>query len=72
MFKQVDIANELYRSMEKSLVKNQSEKMTHELIRLAKAVDYLNDAAIIFERVGMTDEADMITEVLAGLAKDFA
>lgn len=70
MFKQGSIADELYRSMEKSLVKNQAEKNTHELTRLAQAVDYLNDAAAIFERAGMTEEADMITEVLAGLAKD--
>ncbi len=70
MFKQASVADELLRSMEKTLVKNQTVKSTHELTKLAKAVDYLNDAAAIFERAGMTAEADLITEVLAGLAKD--
>lgn len=70
MFKQASVADELLRSMEKTLVKNQGENKTHQLTRLAQAVDYLNDAAAIFEHAGMTEEADLITEVLAGLAKD--
>jgi len=69
MFKN-SFENEIFRSMEKTLVKNQTENNTHGLNKLAKAVDYLNDAAVIFERAGMTQEADLITEVLAGLAKD--
>ena len=68
MFKQ-GFEDEIYRSMETSLVKNQTEN-THGLNKLAKAVDYLNDAAAIFERAGMVAEATQITEVLQALAKD--
>lgn len=71
MFKQSSYEDEIFRSMEKTLIKNQTEHNTHGLNRVAKAVDYLNDAAAIFERAGMTEEAEMITGILAGLVKDF-
>lgn len=70
MFKQASFEDEIFRSMEKTLVKNQAEQKTHGLTRLAKAVDFLNHAADIFDRAGMTEEADMIAGILAGLAKD--
>lgn len=69
MFKQFSFANEISHFMEKTLVSNQVEN-THGLNKLAKAVDYLNDAAAIFERAGMLEETALITEVLQGLAKD--
>jgi hypothetical protein len=69
MFKQASWENEILRSMETTLVKNQTEK-TYGLNKLAKAVDYLNDAAAIFERAGMFEEAAQITEVLQALTKD--
>lgn len=70
MFKQSSFEDEIFRSMEKTLIKNQTEQNTHGLSRVAKAVDYLNDAAAIFERAGMTEEADMISGILLGLVKD--
>jgi hypothetical protein len=69
MFKQGSYEDEIFRSMEKTLVDSQVEN-THGLSKLAKAVDYLNDAAAIFERAGMLEEAAQITEVLQGLTKD--
>ena len=69
MFKQGSYEDEIFRSMEKTLVSSQVEN-THGLNKLAKAVDYLNDAAAIFERAGMSEEAALITEVLQGLTKD--
>lgn len=69
MFKQGSYEDEIFRSMEKTLVDSQVEN-THGLSKLAKAVDYLNDAAAIFERAGMLEEATQITEVLQGLTKD--
>lgn len=69
MFKQNSCEDEIYRSMETGLIKNQTEN-THGLNKLAKAVDYLNDAAAIFERAGMTAEATQVIEVLQALAKD--
>lgn len=69
MFKQSSFEDEIYRSMEKTLVNNQVEE-THGFNRLAKAVDLLNTAAAIFEQAGMHEEAANITELLQGLAKD--
>jgi hypothetical protein len=70
MFKQGSFENEIFRSMEKTLVKNQVEN-EHGLNKLAKAVDLLNTAAAIFEQAGMHEEAAGIIEVLECLAKDF-
>jgi hypothetical protein len=69
MFKQGSFEDEIFRSMEKNLVKNQTEN-TYGLNKLAKAVDYLNEAAAIFEHAGMSSEATQITEILQVLAKE--
>ena len=69
MFKQGSFEDEIFRSMETSLVKNQTEN-THGFNRLAKAADLLNTAAEIFDRAGMTKEAADITQILEDLAKD--
>jgi hypothetical protein len=69
MFKQSSFADEISHSMEKTLVKSQVEN-TYGLSRLAKAVDYLNDAAAIFDRAGMHSEAAQVTEILLALTKD--
>lgn len=66
MFKLGGFEEEIYRSMEKQLVSNQSEN-EHGLQKLAKAVDCLNAAAEIFTQAGMPDKAAEITEVLRGL-----
>ena len=71
MFKQSNSEDEIFRSMDKSLVKNQTEN-TYGLNKLAKAVDYLNEAAAIFEDAGMSSEAAQITEILHALIKDIA
>ena len=69
MFKQGSFEDEIYRSMEKTLVKSQVEK-EHGFDRVAKAIDLLNTAAAIFEQAGMQKEASEVTEVLKSLAKD--
>jgi len=69
MFKNNSFEDEIYRSMEKTLVSNQVENK-HGFNRLAKAVDFLNEAASIFELAGMHKEAAEVTEVLQSLAKD--
>lgn len=71
MYKSSSFEEEIRQSMEKALVKNQAEK-THGFNRLAQAADYLNAAAEIFEQVGMSEQADEITEVLQGLAQQFS
>lgn len=69
MFKSSSFSNEIYHSMEKTLVKSQVEN-TYGINKLAKAVDYLSDAAAIFESAGMCSEAAQITEILLDLTKD--
>lgn len=67
MFKQSSFEDELYRSMEKTIVKNQTENR-HGFDKLAKAADFLNTAADIFDRAGMHKEADEIVKFLQSLA----
>lgn len=70
MFKLGNFEDEIYRSMEQTLVKSQVEN-EHGFGKVATAVDLLNTAASIFEQAGMHEEAAEITEVLQNLAKDF-
>jgi hypothetical protein len=69
MFKTGGFGDEIYRSMEKQLVSNQLEDK-YGFNKLAKAADYLNSAAEIFEQAGMHKEAIEITKVLHSLAAD--
>ena len=71
MFRTGSFEDEIYRSMETSLVKNQVEN-TYGIQKLAKAVDFLNTAADIFDQAGMSEESRQITEILRSLAKDFS
>jgi hypothetical protein len=64
MFKLGSIENELMRSMKQQLIVNQAEIQTARFNKLAKALDYLNAAAAIFDQAGMQDEAADITKVL--------
>lgn len=68
MFKSANCQDEIYRSMEASLVKNQTEN-THGFSKLAKAVDLLNVAAEIFDQAGMHSESNEIANILKDLAK---
>jgi hypothetical protein len=67
MYKQSSFEDELYRSMEKTLVKNQTED-THGFNKLAQAADLLNTAADIFDRAGMRKESKEVTKVLQSMA----
>lgn len=69
MFKQGSFEDELYRSMEKTLVKTQTENR-HGFNKLAKAADLLNTAADIFDRAGMRKESEEVTKVLRSVAID--
>lgn len=66
MFKNSSVANEVLHSMEKTLVSNQVENK-YGFDKLAKAADYLNAAAAVFEKAGMHKQAIEVTEVLQGL-----
>jgi hypothetical protein len=67
MFKNNSFENEIYQSMEKNLVANQVED-THGFNKIAKAIDYLNNAANIFEKAGMYSEASEVIEILESFA----
>jgi hypothetical protein len=69
MYKQGSFEDELYRSMETTLVKNQTEN-SHGFNKLAKAADLLNTAAVIFDQAGMYRESEEVTKVLQSMAVD--
>lgn len=69
MFKTASFENEIRQSMEKTLVANQNES-THGFKRIAQAIDYLNQAAEIFEQAGMAESAKETSQVLHSLAME--
>jgi hypothetical protein len=70
MFKSSSFEDEIYRSMEKQLVATQVEN-NYGFDKLAKAADYLNAAAEVFEKAGMHKQASEVTEVLQELLNQF-
>jgi hypothetical protein len=69
MFKYGSIEDELFNSMKKNLVVSQLES-EHGFNKLARAIDYLNTAAVIFDKAGFYKEAEEVTEVLTNLTTD--
>lgn len=67
MFKNNSFENELYKAMEKHLVANQVED-NHGFKKLAKAIDYLNNAADLFEDAGLYTEAAEVVDILESFA----
>lgn len=68
LFASNQFEDEIYRSMEQTLVKNQTEN-TYGFQKLAQAVDCLNAAAKIFEQAGMSETATDIAQVLESLTE---
>lgn len=66
MFKSGSIENELMQSMKKQLVSNNIETKRN-FKKIAKALDYLNAAAYIFDIAGMHAEAQEVTDVLQSM-----
>lgn len=69
MFNRVSSEEEIFRSMETSLVKNQTENK-HGFNKLAKAADLLNEAASIFDDAEMYLESRVVAEILQNLSKE--
>lgn len=63
------VKDEIYQSMEKQLVANQTEDRLG-IKKLARAAEYLISAAQVFEQAGMTEQVKEIAEVLQELAQD--
>lgn len=68
MFKKYDASAEIANAMEKVIVSNAMDKKSHNLTKLATAVEYLNNAAEIFDDVGLHKEAEFATMLLESLA----
>ena len=69
MFKTSGFGEEIYQAMEKQLVSNQLDN-NYGFKRLAQAAELLNKAASIFERAGMSDTVEGITQTLQSLAEE--
>ena len=69
MFKTASFEQELMQSMSEKLVENQTENQ-YSYNKIAKAADYLNAAAEIFDDTGMHKEAEVITRLLEKMAQE--
>lgn len=69
MFKFGSSEDELVRSMEKTLVSSQVEQR-HGFNKIAKAIDYLNKAAELFEKAHMSETVVSINNALQKVAED--
>lgn len=69
MFKIANFENEILSSMESNLLANQADNK-FSVNKLSKAADYLNNAADLFDDVGMNKEAEIVTKLLEKLAQE--
>jgi hypothetical protein len=69
MFKISSFEQELIKEMQSRLVENQVENQ-YSFNKLAKAADYLNNVAELFDDVGMTKEAEVVTRLLEKLGQE--
>ena len=67
MFKINNFENELYKTMETTLVANQVEA-SHGFNKLAKAVEYLSKAAELFDDAQMHSESEEISNIINSFA----
>lgn len=67
MFKLANSENEISSLMEKKLLSLVQSNRQPNLDKLSRATDYLNEAADIFEKVGMKTTAIEVMEVLHNL-----
>ena len=68
MFKQCSFEDEIFHSMEKQLV-NSNLEQEYNFTKIAKALDFLNMAAEMFEKADMQEEAIEVTNIIKGLTK---
>ena len=63
MFKDNDVEQEIYKSMEANMVNNQLENK-YAFNKIAKSIDYLHLATKLFDKAGMHQEADQLTNIV--------
>jgi len=64
MFNEKDVSAEIAASMESHLVSHGMEKHAEQLNKFAKALDYLNSVAEIFDELGLRKESEAATTFL--------
>lgn len=69
MFDNKDVSGELAASMQGNLVSRGIEKQAEQMNKFAKALDYLNSVAEIFDELGLRKEAEATTTLLEVIAK---
>lgn len=70
MFKKISsFEQELIKEMQTNLISNQAEN-SFSFNNLSKAADYLNNAAELFDDVGMNKHAEAITKILEKIAHE--
>src|SRR5271170_1828279 len=69
MFNKKDVSAELAASMESHLVTHVIEKQAEQMNKFAKALDYLNSVAEIFDELGLVKEAEATTTFMEVIAK---
>ena len=69
MFDKKDFSAEIATSMQSNLVGNGIEKQAEQINKFAKALDYLNHVAEIFDELGLRKEAEATTTLLEVVAK---
>ena len=69
MFSTGSFEEDIAKGMEQKLVARQTDNQ-FSFDRIAKAVDFLNAAAQIFDDTGFHSQAEVITSVLEGIAKN--
>lgn len=69
MFKKEDASLEIANVMESNLLTHAIEKKTEGLNKFAKALDYLNSVAEIFDDLGLEKEAEAATILMEVVAK---
>jgi hypothetical protein len=68
MFNEIDASAEIAASMESNLVSHAIEKREEHINKFAKALDYLNSVAEIFDEIGLNKEAEITTTLLEVIA----
>lgn len=61
--------DEIYRSMESALIKNQADD-TYGSSKLTKAANLLSVAAEIFDNAGMSEESQEIADIIKSLSEE--
>jgi hypothetical protein len=69
MFRQRETADDLAESMRRGLLVEEAEDRTHAT-KLAEAMEYLDQAAALFDDIGMQRAAEVVTNIIEKMAQE--